>query len=103
MGHLNTSLAFTVTKGAIDPNDVLGLRVNEPDLNTGFDFQLAMGIFDTVNFQTPIDLDMIGTVEAYLFRMTTNNAGGIDRVKVQLNTQRCAKSDIPMFQRLGKY
>jgi hypothetical protein len=38
MGHLNTSLAFTVTKGAIDPNDVLGLRVNEPDLNTGFDF-----------------------------------------------------------------
>lgn len=45
-----------------------------------------MGIFDTVNFQTPIDLDMIGTVEAYLFKMTTNSVGGIDRVKVKLNT-----------------
>ena len=103
MGHLNTSLAFSVTKGAIDPNDVLSLRVNEPDPKNGFDFQLAMGIFDTVNFQTPQDLDMIGKVEAYLFKMTTNSVGGIDRVKVPLNIQKCAKSDIPMFQRLGKY
>ena len=82
--------AWTFETGKIDPE-------------TGYDFEIAFGIYNATDFKPPVGIERIGQPKVYMFKMNTDANGGIVKERKELKMHQCNMGDIDIFNKLGQY
>ncbi len=73
------------------------------DSETGYDFEIAFGVFNATDFKPPVGIERIGQPKAYMFNMHTDANGGIIKERKELKMHQCNMGDIEIFNKLGQY
>ena len=64
---------------------------------------MALGLYNNYYFDTPVGLNRLGDVKAYLFVMQSGDSGGIETSKVPIPLHPCDNNDLDLFNALGRY
>jgi hypothetical protein len=77
INYKGVNLNQIVESGGYLGKDSWKFTIGEKDNTTGYDFQIAFGIYNFSNFKVPREVERIGTPKAFMFNMRTDADGGI--------------------------
>ena len=81
--------------------DTWTFETGKMDPETGYDFEIAFGIYNATDFKPPVGIERIGQPKVYMFKMNTDANGGIIKERKELKMHQCNMGDIDIFNKLG--
>ena len=95
--------AEIINLDAIEPKKTFDFVIGSSEPSTGYNMQIAFGIYNNYNFDVPVDLPRLGTLRTYLFQMKSSASGGITTSYKNLTSHVCDNRDVGLFNALGGY